>query len=205
MKKKLLNPRGYLSHTQIDMWLGSKDRYIRNYFRGEQDRGSSYQDFGSKVATAQETGEETDDELINTLIALLPRYPKHEHEIRANLDTPAGSVILLGKLDQFHDVTLAFRDTKTGRVPWTQAKANKSRQVKHYAALIYLKHGKLPPEAWIDWAETEWLDGELSLTGKIQSFHVKPTLPDILQYLALASRVAREIDAAYREELAKMA
>lgn len=210
MKKKLLNPRGYLSHTQIDMWLRDRNRYARNYFHGEVDRGNDYTDFGSKVAKAQEDGAETDDELVNMLVKLLPRYPKREHEIRATLKTSAGEVVLLGRMDQFHDVTYALRDTKTGKVPWTQAKANSSRQLKHYAALVYLKHGVLPPETWIDWAETKWEDdgdggSRLTLTGRIESFHVKPTLPDILEYLALASRVAREIDAAYKTELKKMA
>lgn len=208
--KKLKNPRGYLSHTQIDMWLRSKNRYIRNYFYGEKDAGNHYQDFGSKVAKAQETGEETDDHIVNMLVTLLPRYPRREHEIRADLKTQNGVVTLLGKMDQFHDVTLALRDTKTGKVPWTQAKAEKCRQLKHYSALVYLKYGKLPPEAWIDWAETEWRnddDGEayLALTGKVESFRVKPTLQDILEYLALASRVAQEIDEVYRAELHKLA
>lgn len=203
--KKLLNPRGYLSHTQIDMWSTSRERYVRNYFEGEKDRGSEYQDFGSKVAAAQETGEETDDEMINMLVALLPRYPKREHEIRATLKMKGASVVLLGRMDQFHDVTLALRDTKTGRVPWTQAKAEASRQLKHYSSLVYLAHGKVPPEAWIDWAQTEWRDGQLALTGKVESFRVKHTTKDVLQYLAFAGKVAREIDAAYRQYLQNMA
>lgn len=199
--KRLMNPRGYLSHTQIDMWLRSKDRYMRNYFFGEEEKGNSAMALGSKVALAQETGEETDDELVNTLVSLLPRYPKHEHEIRADLNTKDGVVTLLGKLDQFHDVTLAFRDTKTGRVAWTQKRAESSRQIQHYSALIYLKHGKLPPEAFIDWAETDWEDGVLTLTGKIETFRVKPTLSGVLAHLATAARVAKEIDAAYRKEM----
>jgi hypothetical protein len=202
--KKLLNPRGYLSWTQIDLWMRSPERYVRNYMYGEETRSTNRQDFGSKVATAQENGDETDDELINMLVMLLPRYPKKEHEIRVPFKTKDGTVELLGKLDQFHDKTLAFRDTKTGVNKWTQAKAEKLKQLDHYAALIYLKHKKLPPQIHLDWAETVDDDGTVTLTGKVESFEVKKTLADTLAYLGLVARVAREIDARYRAELKKM-
>lgn len=206
MKKKLLNPRGYLSWTQIDMWLRSPDRYIRQYIHGDSGINNAAMRFGSRTSSALETGEETGDTLLDTVVALLPHYEKREHEIRVPFETPAGTVDLLGKLDTFGmKKGPRFREYKTGRVPWTQSKANKHKQMPHYGSLIYLKHGVVPTEAWLDWAETEWEDGELCFTGKMQAFPVKLDLNDILQYLAIASRVAREIDAAYRAELLKMA
>lgn len=205
--KRLLNPRGYLSHTQIDMWLRSPDRYIRQYILGEADIKNNRMDFGSKVAYAEETGEKTDDEMINLLVALLPKYPKHEHEIRVTMATDAGDVDLLGKLDKFHDQTFAFRDTKTGVTPWTQRRADKHRQLDHYATLIWLAHKRVPDQIHLDWAETAITEdgGEVFLTGKVRSFQVKKTLGDVIEYMAIAGKVAVEIDAAYRAEMKKAA
>ena len=43
------------------------------------------------------------------------------------------------------------------------------------------------------------------LTGRIETSEVKKTIADVLAYLATVSTVAREIDAAYRAELEKLA
>lgn len=208
MKKKLLNPRGYISPTQVDMWLRSRERYIRNYFEGEQDQGNVYTEYGSRVAKAQEDGGDSEgDVLIDTFIAMLPeKYPHREYTMRVPFETKHGTVELLGRMDQWHDELLAFRDTKTGTKPWTIAKAQKSVQMRHYSSMIYLKHGKLPSEAWIDWGETSFdSEGNLALTGRVEALQVKHSLADVLEYLALVTRVAVEIDAAYRDYLKKMA
>lgn len=202
--KKLLNPRGYLSWTQIDLWLRKPDTYVERYMFGGEDVRTNRMDFGSKAATALENGEETDDELLNMLVALLPKYPKREYEIRVPFKTKGGTVDLLGKLDQFRPKPLAFRETKTGVVKWTEGRAKKHRQLDHYTALIWLKHGKIPDEIYLDWAETRDDDGIVSLTGKVETFPIKKTMTDVLSYLALVSRVAAEIDARYRKELAKI-
>jgi len=207
MKKKLLNPRGYLSWTQVDMWERSPERYVARYMHGGADLSNAAMEFGKKTSDALESGAETGDLLLDTVVAMLPHYEKREHEIRVTFKTEAGEVDLLGKLDTYGiKKGPRFREYKTGRVPWTEAKARKHGQIKHYSGLIYLDEGVLPTEAWLDWAETAWgEDGELGFTGKIASFHVTPTMQETLQYLARVSRVAREIDARYRAELAKMA
>lgn len=207
MKKKLLNPRGYLSWTQIDMWLRSPDRYVARYMHGEEDRVNAAMEFGKKTSEALESGADTGDMLLDTVVAMLPHYEKREHKIRVPFITPAGEVDLLGQLDTFGmKKGPRFREYKTGRVPWTQARANKHKQMPHYGALIYLKHGKVPTEAHLDWAETEYDEaGDLCFTGKMLTFHVNLTLQGILEYLTVASRVAQEIDAAYRAEMKKMA
>lgn len=206
MKPKLLSPRGYLSYTQIDMFERSPERYIRQYILGEKEFVNNRMDFGSRVAYAEETGEQSDDEMINMLVALLPKYPIHEHEIRVAMQTDHGEITLLGKLDKFDDKTLAFRDTKTGTKKWTQNRADRHSQLDHYATMIWLKHGKMPHAIHLDWAETEIQeDGSVCLTGGIQTFEVKKTLADILKYMARASKVAREIDAVYRREIQKAA
>lgn len=203
--KQLLNPRGYLSHTQVDMFLRNKNRYVRNYIFGELDQPTVRMEFGSKVALAMENGEETDDELINMFVKMLPRYPKREHEIEVPFKTQYGQVTLLGKLDQFNPWTLGFRETKTGVNPWTQMRADNHTQLTHYAAMIWLKHKKIPKDIHLDWGETEILeDGTVVLTGKIRTFEVKKSLADILGYLSKVGRVAFEIDTIYREKLKEL-
>ena len=201
MKKKLQNPRGYLSWTQIDLWLRDPERYVKQYMLGGDGDKNDRMNFGSKVATAIETGESTGDITIDTLAATIPRYKKSEHEIRATLKTDKGDVVLLGKLDTFCPDTLAFDEYKTGTTKWTQRMAQNHKQLDHYTTLIYLESGKIPPKIRLIHAQTEVVDGEVSLTGKVTSFEVKKTLSDILQYMAVASRVAKEIDKRYREEI----
>lgn len=204
MAKKLLNPRGYLSWTQIDMWLRNPETYIKRYIHDGAGFENSGMRFGKTASEALEGGETTDGAM-EALVALLPHYSKREHEIRATLKTPKGEVVLLGKLDTYDPKAPRFREYKTGRVKWTQARADRHKQIPHYGALIYLDAGCLPTEAWLDWAETVEEDGEVRLTGTIQSFKVKLTTQGVLEYLALASRVAQEIDVAYRNELHKLA
>ena len=203
MEKKLLNPRGYLSWTQVDMWMRSPDRYIRQYVHGASGFENSGMTFGKQASEALE-GAETDDTAMEALVALLPHYAKREHEIKATMTTESGAVVLLGKLDTFGMDPIRFREYKTGRVAWTQAKADRHKQLLHYAALIYLFFGKLPTEVWLDWAETVEEDGVVRLTGRIVSFKVEITLLAVLGYLAVVTRVAKEIDAAYREEMKKL-
>lgn len=204
MKKRLLSPRGYLSHTQIDLWMRRPELYIERYVHGGAEQRSARMDFGSKAALALENGEETDDELLNMLVTVLPKYDLPEEEIRAILDTPAGSVELLGKPDTLRSTDWAFREYKTGVAKWTQGRADKHRQLDHYASILWLNHKKLPASIHLDWAETIDDDGRIALTGKVATFEVKKTVADVLKYLALAGKVAREIDEAYRKELQKL-
>lgn len=202
-KHKLLNPRGYLSHTQVDMWLKSPVRYARRYFDNQDDFENDAMRLGKITSNALEHGDAQDDEVLQAIISLLPAYKVREHEIKAPLDTPYGEVILLGKLDTWEPGR--FREYKTGVVPWTQNKANKHGQMWHYGTLIYLTE-KILPEAHLDWIQTERDEnGELRFTGQITPFEVNITLQGVVEYMALVSRVAKEIDTEYRKRLKALA
>ena len=192
-----------MSWTQIDMWLRNRERYIGRYMLGGADFSNSGMEFGKRTSEALD-GEWDDDELMAAVVALLPKYPMSEAELRAELTTKDGKVELLGKLDRYDPKAPRFREVKTGRTVWTQAKAQKHKQMHHYATLIWMVTGKVPKEAWLDWAQTELYQGEVVFTGQIRSFRVKLGMADILAYMSLAGRVAREIDVAYRAELKRM-
>ena len=203
--KKLSNPRGYLSYTQVDLWLRSPTKYKEQYFYGN-DEGikNAYMDYGKATADAIESGVETGDALFDTAITLLTKYSKIEHEIQATLQTPYGSVDLLGKLDTFDPETLNFREYKTGKTIWTEHRAKKHRQLHHYQLLIWLKHGKISQNIALDWLETEKLaDSSVAFTGKKRSFVVDITMVDVINYMSLVSTVAKEIDQEYIKEFNK--
>lgn len=199
-RKKLLNPRGYLSWTQIDLWSRSPSLYIEQYMYGEREATTGRMAFGSKVALAFENGEDTDMD-IEALRAVVPRYKLPEHEIRVPFEFRDGVVDLLGKLDTFDPDTCAFREYKTGTTVWTAGKAQRHAQIDHYTALIWLAHKKMPPTIHLDWAQTEVWNDHVVLTGQVRTFTVVKTVSDVLSHLARCARVAREIDEAYRREI----
>ncbi len=206
MAKKLLNPRGYLSWTQVDMWRRNRQRYISKYMLGDgRDITNSAMEFGKRASEALENGEDGTDHAMEALVAFLPHYQERERELRVTLRPKNRAVDFLGKLDTFNPASLAFREYKTGRVPWTQAKAEKHMQLHHYAMLIYAQYGKVPPRVHLDWAETELDGGQVRLTGRIESYEVKIDLSDVLQYMATAFRAAEEIDAEFKKQLKSLA
>lgn len=185
------------------MWLRNPEKYARRYFYGEKDSKSQYMALGSRVADALD-GEKTEDDILQMLCSLIPRYENPEYEIKVIFKTEDGEVDLLGKIDSFNPSPLKFLEYKTGRVPWTQRRAEGHKQLDHYAAMIWLQKKRIP-EISLIWAQTDFKEsGELDLTGKIKTFKVKKTLGDILEYLALVSRVAHEIEEAYNKELNKI-
>ena len=207
MSTRLLTPRGYLSWSQVNLWLHNPERYICEYVHGERmDLSTPFMEFGKRMATARELRDTGGDEELHAAISLVPQFEIREHEIRETLRTKDWHVDLLGRLDSFDPKTLSFRDDKTGATRWTQRRAEGHNQLLHYAALVYLKHGRVPKEAWIDWIETEIgdTDGLVHITGHVESFRVPLSLSGVLEYMALAMRVAREIDEAYRKELDKL-
>lgn len=201
---KLVLPRPYLSWSQISLWKANPQKYVDHYMYGKASHTNDGMDFGSRAAKALETGEVDEDEMINTLVTLLSKYECMEHEIEVDFKTPRGMITLMGKLDTFDPKTLMFREYKTGRSGWTLGKARKHGQILQYSAMIYLKYGKLPPMAHLDWAQTEYGAEGVYLTGEIKTFQVTKTLREVLMYLSEVSTIAYEIHKRYAEELKKI-
>lgn len=208
MKKKIIQlPKGYLSYSQIVMWQKDRPRYEKIYFDGKDAKFTNDgMDYGKIMATALEEGYDTGDLLTDAAMTLLPKYDIRDKEIRAELKTKDGAVTLLGKPDTRDSVTGAIREYKTGKIKsWNQNKANKHMQLKFYAMLVYLAFGKTIKEVWLDWVETEVVRTEVDgfpvqtvvPTGRVTSFKVIITLNDIIEMMALCSRVAKEIETAW--------
>lgn len=209
MRKKVIQlPKGYLSYSQIQMWLKDRPRYERIYFAGEDAKFTNAgMDFGKEVASALEDGRDTGDLLTDAAMLLVPKYDIADKEIRVEMKTKDGVVVLVGRPDTMDSNSFDFREYKTGKTKWTLSKAMKHPQLKFYAMLIYVKFGKLLKQCHLDWIETamteEIIDGfpvkRIQPTGKVETFRVPLTLNDVLQTMAETARVAKEIEVAWLE------
>lgn len=197
--KTITLPRGYLSWTQLNLWEKNPRQYERIYFMGEQPPKSMYMAFGSEVADDAENGT-SERESVKALNMLLPTYKTVEHKIDAEIKTQQGLLRVHGRLDTYEPIR--FRERKTGTVGWTQAKVNRHGQIDFYYMLVYLSTGKLPTEAWLDYAETRVNDdGDLELTGNHESYDATRTMADVLRMIARCKKAALEIQAAYEAKL----
>lgn len=201
MKKKVIQlPKGYLSYSQLTLWLADKEKYKALYFdeRNELRTTNSGQAYGKIVADALENGIPTGDLLTDSATLLLTKYDTADQEIRCDMKTKDSIVPLLIKPDTLDSKTKAFREYKTGKTPWTRKKAQDHIQMKFYAMGIYVAYGVLLKEAYLDWIETaKELDGTISPTGRLESFRVTFLLNDILKMMALTTKVAKEIETAW--------
>lgn len=199
-KKYLLLPRGYISWTQLQLWERNKKEYERIYFYGGSVPKSRYMDFGSEVAEDGEHGT-SQKESVKALNMLLPTYKVVEHKVDAEIKLDKNIYLKVhGRLDTYEPIR--FRERKTGTVPWTARKVASHGQIDFYYMLVYLETGKLPSEAWLDWAETE-LDeeGNVVLTGHTVPFEATRTIADVLKMINRVKKAAREIAEHYNNKL----
>jgi len=197
MKRKIIQlPKGYLSYSQIQLWQSDKERYKEIYFnnRDELRVSNAGMDFGKEVATALEHGNHVEDVLTDIAMDLLPKYDIADQEIVAEMKTKDGWITIKGRPDTMDSKSFAFREYKTGKVKWTQKKAESALQLKIYAVLIYIVHKKILHEAHLDWIETHETPEGIKPTGRVESFRVPITFNAILETMALITRVAKEIE-----------
>jgi len=201
-KNKILElPRGYISWSQLTMWEKQPKKYKDRYFYGEETFTNKEMRFGKLVAEAIEVGR-SDDEVINQLVTLIPRYEVTEKKLEAEIKLGKTVIPLLGYLDTWRKKDGAIREYKTGKTPWTQAMANKHGQLFFYALEQYLIVGRLPASVHLDWIQTQnSADGGIELTGMIQSFEVEITLGDVIRMSSRISKAAKEISEAYKKEV----
>lgn len=212
MKKKkdkfIKLPSDCLSYSQVSLWRTSPKRYKEIFFNQNDNARfmNSAMAYGKIVADALENDEETGDLLTDIAISLLVKYDIRDKEMEGVLKTKDGDIRIVSHPDTMDSKTLAIREYKTGKQPWTQKKADNWFQLKFYAMLIYIIYGRLPASVHLDWiethsVETELEDGtyktEIKPTGRVESFEVKLTMRDVLETMAITARVAKEIEIAW--------
>lgn len=208
MKKYIELPNGYLSYSQMSLWLSSPQRYKDQYFdrRDELKWSNPGQDFGKMFADALEKSEETGDLRTDAAMLLIPKYDIADVAINTELETPYGWLKLIAKPDSLNSKTQDFLEFKTGKVAWTQRKAQKHLQMIYYAVSIWLHTGVKNRTAKLVWIETEVvltedpfkvLVARTQPTGRIEVFPVSFSDQDYADCIASMSRVASEIELAY--------
>ncbi len=200
MKKKIIQlPRAYISYSQIQLWMNDRERYKALYFdnRDELRITNKGMEFGKETATALENDERVEDAVMDIAMSMLTKYDVADKEIKADMKTKDGAITLLGKPDSMDSVTHDFVEYKTGRVPWTRAKAQKHPQMVFYAMLIYVAYGTKLNSALLEWIETFEENGVVKPTGRVEKFPVTFMFRDILDCMAQTTKVAKEIEAAY--------
>ena len=199
-KNKLILPKPHLSWTQLNCWETSKKRYRKEYFECASKLDTKYLRFGKGIA------EMIDNGTYKKLLPYLIVYKETEYEIRTDIC----GVPILAYIDDYDPDVNLFREKKTGKIPWTQA-----RVIKHGQLLLYataLKHdervGKIPDHCHLDWMETAegpvdvqdfWRQNEraVKVTGKIESFKREFDEREIKKMEQRIVKAANEISEAY--------
>lgn len=184
------SPRGYISPSQMVLFLKDKNLYYQVYFEGLQQFKTKFLTLGKRLATGLEKGkDEEKDPMFEKIIKLTPQYPNREYEMREMLD----EVPLFGKLDGFEKDTLTIHEVKSGK-RWTQGMADNLDQITFYTLLVWLRYKTLPQAIFVHWARTaEDEEGKLTLTGDIKTFRTKRSLAQIIVFSAKVKQVWKEI------------
>lgn len=199
MENKILLPKNYLSWSAMSCWRSSPGRFRREYFECGHKLDTRYLRFGKGIAELIESGK------YKKLLPDLIVYEMNEYEIR----TDVCGVPILSYLDDYDPVNNVFREKKTGKIPWTQAKVIKHGQLIFYATALKHSLGKMPEYCDLDWIETKdgsievddfWRENEkiVQVTGNIKSFHREFDEREIEKMEDLIVKSANEISDAYK-------
>ena len=195
--EKLYLPKGYLSWSQMTIWKQNKKRYISEYFEKGKRLDTRELRFGKFIAEMIESGEH------KTLLPHLEVYELSESEHRVVVN----GVPTLSYLDSERPSLNVFKEFKTGKNPWTQAKVEKHGQLVFYATVLAEVRGSIPEYCELDWIETEdivgddfWsqVDKKIQVTGRIVSFRKYFTPEEIEEMRQDIRKTAEEISEAYK-------
>lgn len=187
---KYILPRGYLSHTQVQLFKKSPTDYVRRYLEGEKVEMNGYMELGHYIAEELEK-KKSKDSAIEHIRLLTPNYSRREHEIKVG-----GTIPLLIKMDacDLPPKTLRLGEYKSTTKIWTQKKVDADPQITFYNLVLYKKYKKFPKETLLHCAETKFDENDnLYLTGRVETFITKRTLRQVLSFEAELHRVAKGI------------
>ena len=179
-----------ISWSSLSAFWYDKEQWYQVYYKGKKTKSAALT-FGKKVADSMGT---------NKPLAPFTRLAEIEHEF----DVMFEGIRIVGSQDTFgRSPNVKVRkhecgEFKTGKVAWTQARANAHGQLKCYAFLLWLQD-KIRPEDciwWLEWCPTrETGDFKIDFVRpiKVHRFYVKITMVDILQFGSLLKATHKEM------------
>lgn len=196
----MITPRDYLSYSQKTLWKSSQKGYIDRYIHGKTFETGATR-YGHKMAEALEHDEMTGDVLLDMTMAQIPKFECMDHDTHCTLEIGKDKIPLYGRMDSRKDDHSAFKEYKTGKVPWTQRKVDEDAQITFYTTMCYLITKKIPSDIELVWVETACIDKEVVCTGTIKRFHTKRTMSHIINEMADIRKVWGEIQEMCKKEL----
>jgi len=175
-----------LSWSAISSFQFSKDQWYKKYILKQEQPESKEMAFGKKVADSFQT---------KNPLAPVILYPVVEQK----LSVVFNYIPLTGYIDTYEPATHNFREFKTGKKAWDQKRANEHGQLAFYALCLYIIH-KIPPKKYtihLDWLPTQE-NGDFSISFveplRIQSFQVKLTMADILNFGTTINKTVKAME-----------
>jgi len=179
-------PRNYISFSQITSYEGGSfyDRYVLEKPSFE----NKYIRFGKHFANAME-GKFCPPEIekLAKVFKLTLKDGIPEKKGTAVYNYKGVDYNLLGYIDWLSDDVDEF---KTGKIPWTQKKADSHGQVLFYQLIMELKTGK-KLDGYYHWIQTVEIDGNISGTGHFEKYKVPY---DKVKIHLIKKRLERYID-----------
>ena len=201
-----MRPREYLSYSQKSLWKRDPRKYIEKYLHDGAQFTTREMAFGKKMAVALEDEVDSDDNLLNEVIAKIPKLDRQEFPVLAEMKIDGDTLPLYAKLDSAKNDLTAFKEYKTGKQPWTQRRVDEDAQITFYVTAIFILKKEIVRDIELVWVPTYDDLGNsnrtgISPTGEIVRFKTQRTMGQIINEMADMRRVWREIGEACEKEL----
>lgn len=210
----MITPRNYLSWSSMDLLERSESKWIAQYLMGKEPPKSRAMDLGTKLADALEEDEFTGDLMTDIIVAKMPKLAIRDQIITANLNRGRGvePIPLLAKPDTRNEDFSAFREYKSGSVPWNKRRVDECGQITFYATVGYIIRGEegrkpqLVEDIHLDWAPTKKEDpsdphSKIIFTGEVIPFRTQRTMADVLRMMLRMRKAWEKIQLLTEREL----
>jgi len=205
-------PKGYLSHSAIELWKSSKSQYRMKYYSDDNvSFSTAYTEFGKFIG---ETLEDKKKRRAHPVLSKIPAYSVAEQPLEFEIE----GVPIKGYIDSFDPKKKRIIEYKTsikreGKPLWNTVSVRKHNQLLIYALGVQELFGEFHPTVKLVWMETEWREicsemalgnsvitdckPQLALTGYFEVFKRKIEPWEIEYIKQDIVRVAQEISDDY--------
>ena len=197
-----MTPKPYLSYSSLTLLEKNVEKWKEAYLYGGKmpiNRGMA---FGKKLADGLENDETTGDDVLDSVMTLIPKFEIRDKEFLAEIKTGKDVVPILCKPDTMKADMTAFKEYKTAQKRWTKSQVDASDQITFYAMGMFLKTGKIPWDIELVEIETkQGADLKISATGAIYRHKTSRSTGQILNMMIRAKKAWSIINKICEEEL----